>query len=126
MYIIKTRKENAVTVFYFDRREDLDKACRFLGKTNAEWFAAEVKHADSRTGHIIQKEDGCYGKTLSYVIQNRAYRDYVYAVLGTEGDCKKAAAEKNAQVRCWADMTAEAEPITGDLWQVVYTDPYKD
>lgn len=127
MFMIKTRnKEGKVTAFDFQTVSELNTAVRYFSKTDAEWFAAEVKTANATSGRIIRKEDGCWGKTLSYSIRSGAYSSTVWGILGTEEWCKAEANKTNAEVRCWADVTAKVEHIAGSLWAVVKTDPYKD
>ena len=127
MFEIRTRNsEGKVTAFDFQTVGELDTAIKYFSKTDAEWFAAEVKKTGSAKGQIIRQEAGCRGKTLSYGIRYGAYRDTVWGVLGTEEWCKTEADKTNAEVRCWADVTAKVEHIAGSLWAVVKTDPYKD
>ena len=127
MFTVRTKnKEGKVVTFDFQTIGELNTAVRYFSKTNAEWFAAEVKTADATKGRIIRKEDGCWGKTLAYDIRHGSYRDTVWGVLGTEEWCKTEADKTNAEVRCWADVTAKVEHIVGPLWAVVKTDPYKD
>lgn len=127
MFTIRTRnKEGKVTAFNFQTLGDLNTAIYYFGKTNAEWFAAEVKSADDTRGRIIRKETGSWGKTLSYNVKYGAYKDTVWGILGTEEWCRAEADKTNNAVRCWADVTASVEHIAGSLWAVVKTDPYKD
>lgn len=127
MFEIRTRNyEGKVTSFSFQTVRDLNTAIKYFIQTDGEWFAAEVNKADATKGRIIRQEAGSPGKTLYYNISHGSYRDTVWGILGTEEWCKTEADKTNAEVRCWADVTAKVEHIAGPLWAVVKTDPYKD
>jgi hypothetical protein len=99
----------------------------YIKKTSADAFIAEVKNPDDKKGIIIVKHSGFEGRrTLTYCQKSRRFSDTVWCELGTEDECTALAKETNDKITCWADVYARAENLVGSLWQVVYTDPYKD
>ena len=148
MIIIRVKTNEGVTTFPFQQVvipgttqkqaydaeiEAANKAARYIQKTTAAGFIAEVDSIDSKNGKILKKWDhrkhlygDKYSRRLSYNICSGAYRDTEWAVLGTEEDCNKMAEETNSKVTCWADTTCHIEHVVGPLWQCVYNKPYLD
>ena len=148
MIIMKTRTDKGITTFVFHQVvipgttaeqakhaefEAAHKAAKYVMRTSAAGFIAEVDSPDSTCGKILKPWDhyktmldGRKIRSLRYHIQGGAYRSSEWAVLGTEEECNKMAEETNAEAKCWADITCHVEHIVGPLWQCVYHDPYKD
>lgn len=127
MFILKVRTETEIKTFSFQLLMGAENAMTYIMKTTADAFIAEVKTPEDKKGIIIKKHFGLEGmRKLSYSQPSRRYADCVWYQLGTEQECKDLAKETNSKITSWASVSARVEHIIGPLWQVVYTDPYKD
>lgn len=129
MYIIRFKTGNQTKTYTFTAKWQLDRAAAVAKKTNAAWFSAIVSNeiaAAGMRGRILEQYDAQWGGSMSYVVQSGPYRDYVWATIGSQEECERKAAEVNAKITCWADVSAKAERVAGSMWQVICTDPFKD
>lgn len=148
MIILKTKTDEGVQVFNFTQVvipgtteeeaaeasiEAAMKAATYIMKTSAAGFVAEVNSINDTRGKILKAWDhkkriygNTYRRELSYNIKYGAYKDHVWAVLGTEENCLEMASQQNKKCQGWYDTSAHVEHLVGSLWQVVYTSPYLD
>ena len=129
MYVMKVKHNNEVETFKFDCEKDIRKAAEVVRKTRCPGFIAIADSVDSTRGKILEQwpnEPAKAARSMTYYFPMRRYADSQWATLGSRESCIKLEQETNAKVRCWADVSASAKQVVGPLWQVVFTDPYKD
>ena len=148
MFILRTKTDDGIKTFVFHQPiipgttakmareaefEAAHKASNYIMRTSAAGFIAEVNSPEDTRGALVKKWDhkrrlwkDMYVRQLNYTVDSGRYRDRVWAVLGTEEECRTMADETNAKAECWADIRCHIEHLVGPLWQCVYCDPYKD
>ena len=132
MFIVRvsTQEEqgNEIRTFTFENETDMDKAVSELKETTCQGFSADVTSPEAHRGKIKDKWDGStrYQSSLSRVVQNGAYQDYIFEVYGHMAECSEAATKTNAAIVNWASRKAILTHVAGDLFKTTYIVPYTD